>query len=67
MDANVDHHFHDQVFQIIDQNTVEQRTTTWHHGKSGGELTAAGADFVIDDVSQLMPVVREIAARIAAA
>jgi phosphonoacetaldehyde hydrolase len=30
-------------------------------------LKAAGADFVVEDVSHLMPVVREIAARIAAA
>ena len=31
------------------------------------ELTDAGADFVIDDISQLMPVVHEIARRISAA
>jgi phosphonoacetaldehyde hydrolase len=33
----------------------------------GRELKAAGADFVIEDVSRLMPVVHEIARRIAAA
>jgi phosphonoacetaldehyde hydrolase len=33
---------------------------------SEAALRAAGADFVIEDVSQLMPVVREIAARISA-
>lgn len=34
---------------------------------AGALLRAAGADFIIDDVSQLMPVVHEIAGRIAAA
>jgi len=34
--------------------------------KAEAELKAAGADFVIEDVSQLMPVVREIAEKIAA-
>jgi phosphonoacetaldehyde hydrolase len=34
--------------------------------KAGAELTAAGADFLIEDVSQLAPVVDEIARRIRA-
>jgi phosphonoacetaldehyde hydrolase len=33
---------------------------------AAAELTAAGADFIIEDVSQLMPVVEEIARRITA-
>lgn len=35
--------------------------------QSGSTLRAAGADFVVDDVSKLMPVVHEIAKRIASA
>ena len=34
--------------------------------RAGRELKAAGADFVVEDVSKLMPVVREIAERIGA-
>ncbi|MGE3512705.1 MAG: hypothetical protein AB7N65_27910 [Vicinamibacterales bacterium] len=33
-DPKVDHHFHDQVLQVIDANTIEQRTTVWHRGKA---------------------------------
>lgn len=36
-DPQVDHHFHDQTLQIIDRNTIEQRTTTWHRGKPAGK------------------------------
>ncbi len=40
-DPQEDHHFHDQTLQIVDRNTIEQRTTTWHRGKpSGKELIA---------------------------
>jgi phosphonoacetaldehyde hydrolase len=34
--------------------------------RAEAELTAAGADYVVEDISQLMPVVREIARRIEA-
>ncbi len=37
---------------------------TWN---LAAKRAAAGADFVIEDVSQLMPVIHEIARRIAAA
>jgi hypothetical protein len=34
LDPQVDHHFHNQTLQIINQDTIEQRTTTWHRGKA---------------------------------
>jgi hypothetical protein len=41
LDPQVDHHFHDQTLQIIDRNTIEQRTIVWHRGKpTNRELTA---------------------------
>jgi phosphonoacetaldehyde hydrolase len=35
-----------------------------HVARSEAELIAAGADFVVEDVSQLMPIVQEVARRI---
>jgi len=39
-DPQVDEHFHDQVFQVIDKNTIEQRTTVYKNGKPLYELKA---------------------------
>jgi len=40
LDPNVDGHFHHQTLQIIDENTIEQRTITWQDGEPAGELIA---------------------------
>ena len=49
------------AFSALDERERHQKVSA-----SEAELRAAGADFVIEDVSRLMPVVREIANRIAA-
>jgi phosphonoacetaldehyde hydrolase len=48
-------------FRALSADDREERLT-----RSASELTAAGADFVIENVSHLLPVVHEIARRIAA-
>ena len=40
LDPEVDGHFHHQTLQIIDENTIEQRTITWQDGKRADELIA---------------------------
>src|SRR5262245_24802852 len=37
-DPNIDAHLHESTFQIIDKNTVEQRSTVFTNGKSTPEL-----------------------------
>jgi phosphonoacetaldehyde hydrolase len=51
-----------ETFLALEANDRAQRIA---HAERG--LKAAGADFVIDDISQFLPIVHEIAGRIAAA
>ena len=37
-DPNVDAHLHESTFQIIDKNTIEQRSTVFTNGKADPEL-----------------------------
>ena len=37
-DPNVDAHLHESTFQVIDKNTVEQRSTVFTNGKADPEL-----------------------------
>ena len=50
-----------EAFAALDEDDRRARTA-----RAEAELRAAGADFVVDDISQLLPVVHEIARRIAA-